>query len=247
MFDEIAELREAKATRRLQEIYAEPVKPDLIGERIAQIKDAEVTYAVAVTPTARSSWPTVLRAEPDLLVVQAAIVSGRARVALQSSRSTSRPSSATTSCPCWWAGARPTSRPSTSCAPAPPACWWAPAAVRPASPARCWAWACPWPPRWPIPAPPAHAPSTRRAMCHVMRGRRHRHRAIARAVACGAGAVWPGHAVAAATEAPGRELALEHAGGAPHPAPGRTWRRRVQGPLSRSCTGRRTTPRAWST
>jgi IMP dehydrogenase len=76
VFDEIAELHAGKATRRLQEIYAEPVKPGLIGERIAQIKDAGVTCAVAVTPHRTLELAdAVLRAEPDLLVIQAAIVS----------------------------------------------------------------------------------------------------------------------------------------------------------------------------
>jgi IMP dehydrogenase len=76
VLDEIAELPEAKATPRLQELYAEPVKPELIGERIAQIKDAGVTCAVAVTPHRTLELAeAVLRAEPDLLVVQAAIVS----------------------------------------------------------------------------------------------------------------------------------------------------------------------------
>ena len=76
MFEEIAELPAAKATRRLQEIYAEPVKPELIGPRIAEIKDAGVLCAVAITPhrTLELAEP-VLRAEPDLLVIQAAIVS----------------------------------------------------------------------------------------------------------------------------------------------------------------------------
>jgi IMP dehydrogenase len=76
IFEEIAELPAAKATRRLQEIYAEPVRPELIGQRIAQIKEASVTCAVAVTPHRTLELADqVLRAEPDLLVVQAAIVS----------------------------------------------------------------------------------------------------------------------------------------------------------------------------
>jgi IMP dehydrogenase len=76
MFEEIAELPAAKATRRLQEIYAEPIKPELIGARIAQVKDAGVTTAVAVTPHRTLELADdVLRAEPDLLVIQAAIVS----------------------------------------------------------------------------------------------------------------------------------------------------------------------------
>src|SRR5512132_2575415 len=73
IFEEIAELPAAKATRRLQEIYAEPVKPELIGARIAQIKAAGVTCAVAVTPHRTLELAdAVLQAEPDLLVIQAA-------------------------------------------------------------------------------------------------------------------------------------------------------------------------------
>lgn len=76
VLEEIADLQPAKATRRLQEIYAEPIKPELIGARIAEIKDAGVTCAVAVSPHRTLQLAeAVLRAEPDLLVVQAAIVS----------------------------------------------------------------------------------------------------------------------------------------------------------------------------
>ncbi|HEX8804163.1 MAG TPA: IMP dehydrogenase, partial [Acidimicrobiales bacterium] len=76
LFDEIAGLSAGKATRRLQEIYAEPVRPGLIPERVAQIKDAGVTSAVAVTPNRTLELAdAVLRAEPDLLVIQGTIVS----------------------------------------------------------------------------------------------------------------------------------------------------------------------------
>ena len=76
MLDEIASLPPAKATARLQELYAEPVRPELIGRRIAEIKDAGVTCAVAVTPGRTLELAdAVLEAEPDLLVIQAAIVS----------------------------------------------------------------------------------------------------------------------------------------------------------------------------
>ena len=75
VLDEIASLPEGKATPRLQEIYAEPIKPDLIGQRIAEIKEAGVTCAVAVTPHRTLELAdAVLRAEPDLLVIQATIV-----------------------------------------------------------------------------------------------------------------------------------------------------------------------------
>ncbi|HEX5366387.1 MAG TPA: GuaB3 family IMP dehydrogenase-related protein [Acidimicrobiales bacterium] len=76
LLDEIAALPEGKATPRLQEIYAEPIKPELIGQRIEEVKAAGVTCAVAVTPHRTLELAdAVLRAEPDLLVIQAAITS----------------------------------------------------------------------------------------------------------------------------------------------------------------------------
>src|SRR5437762_10024221 len=39
VFEEIAALAPEKATRRMQELYAEPLKPELIGRRIREIKD----------------------------------------------------------------------------------------------------------------------------------------------------------------------------------------------------------------
>ncbi|HEX6237989.1 MAG TPA: GuaB3 family IMP dehydrogenase-related protein [Acidimicrobiales bacterium] len=76
VLDEIAGLPDGEATRRMQEIYAEPIDHDLIGERVAQIKEAGVTCAVAVTPHRTLELAdAVLRAEPDLLVIQATIVS----------------------------------------------------------------------------------------------------------------------------------------------------------------------------
>ena len=42
VFDEIASLDPEKATRRMQELYQEPIKEELIGVRIREIKDAGV-------------------------------------------------------------------------------------------------------------------------------------------------------------------------------------------------------------
>jgi IMP dehydrogenase len=76
LFDEIAALPTEQATRRMQEIYAEPVQPGLIEQRITQIKDSGVTCAVAVTPHRTLELAdAVLRAEPDLLIVQGTVVS----------------------------------------------------------------------------------------------------------------------------------------------------------------------------
>ena len=43
IFEEIASLTPEKATRRMQELYAEPLKEELIGQRIREIKAGGVT------------------------------------------------------------------------------------------------------------------------------------------------------------------------------------------------------------
>src|SRR5512134_37527 len=49
-FEEIAELPAEKSTRRMQEIYLEPIKPNLVKERVEQIKAAGVVTAASLTP-----------------------------------------------------------------------------------------------------------------------------------------------------------------------------------------------------
>lgn len=75
-FEEIATLPAEKATRRMQEIYQEPIQPDLIGERIAEMKAAGITTAASLTPqhVTRYSDLTV-SAGLDLLVIQGTVVS----------------------------------------------------------------------------------------------------------------------------------------------------------------------------
>ena len=45
LLEEIAELADEKATLRMQQIYAEPIKDELIGARIEEIKASGVTHA----------------------------------------------------------------------------------------------------------------------------------------------------------------------------------------------------------
>src|SRR6185503_7497742 len=47
---EIAALDDVRATRRLQEVYATPIKEELIGRRIQEIRDAGVTVAARLSP-----------------------------------------------------------------------------------------------------------------------------------------------------------------------------------------------------
>ncbi len=76
LFEEIAELSVEKATRRMQEIYAEPIKEELIGKRIREIKDAGVTACASLTPQRVERYSKlVLDAELDVLVIQGTVVS----------------------------------------------------------------------------------------------------------------------------------------------------------------------------
>ena len=76
IFDEIARVEPEKATGRLQQLYAEPVKPELVTERIKEIKEAGVVAAASVTPQRTEELvPAILAAELDLLVIQGTVVS----------------------------------------------------------------------------------------------------------------------------------------------------------------------------
>jgi IMP dehydrogenase len=76
VFEEIAALPADKATRRMQELYAEPIKPELIGVHIAEIKAGGVTACASLTPQRVEQFSKhVLDAELDLLVVQGTVVS----------------------------------------------------------------------------------------------------------------------------------------------------------------------------
>jgi IMP dehydrogenase len=77
ILEELASLDEdADATRRLQEVYAEPIKPELIAERVREIRASGVTTAVRVSPQHTLALaPVVLDAGVDLLVIQGTLVS----------------------------------------------------------------------------------------------------------------------------------------------------------------------------
>jgi IMP dehydrogenase len=73
---EIAELPPEKATLRMQEIYLAPVNPDLIGQRVAEIKAEGVVVAGSLTPQRVRSWaPKALEAGLDIFVIQGTVVS----------------------------------------------------------------------------------------------------------------------------------------------------------------------------
>src|SRR5438034_2588970 len=74
--DEIGALPDEKATRRMQELYREPVKDELIVRRIREVKQGGVVAAASLTPQrVRQYSPLVLEAELDVLVIQGTVVS----------------------------------------------------------------------------------------------------------------------------------------------------------------------------
>ncbi len=76
VLEEIADLETDKATRRMQELYQEPVKGELITERIRQIKDAGVTACASLTPQKVDEYlKYVTAADLDILVIQGTVVS----------------------------------------------------------------------------------------------------------------------------------------------------------------------------
>src|SRR5256885_2082960 len=76
VFDEIGNLPPEKATRRMQELYAEPIKEELIVRRIREVKEAGVVTAASLTPQRVPAYAKhVLEAELDILVIQGTVVS----------------------------------------------------------------------------------------------------------------------------------------------------------------------------
>ncbi|MGA2211186.1 MAG: GuaB3 family IMP dehydrogenase-related protein [Acidimicrobiales bacterium] len=76
VFDEIAALPAATATRRLQELYAEPIRAELVTERIRQIGAEGVVTCASLSPQRTLQYAkAVVEAELDLLVIQGTVVS----------------------------------------------------------------------------------------------------------------------------------------------------------------------------
>ena len=60
----------------MQDIYREPVKPELIAQRIREIKDHGVVAAASLTPQkVRTYYEVALEAGLDILVIQGTVVS----------------------------------------------------------------------------------------------------------------------------------------------------------------------------
>jgi len=72
----LADDADGAATRRMQEVYAEPIKAELIRARIKQVRDAGVTVAASLTPQRTVRFhDVVIDSGVDLFVIQGPVVS----------------------------------------------------------------------------------------------------------------------------------------------------------------------------
>jgi len=75
--ERIARLPKDVATREMQEIYSQPVIPELIAQRIREIKEQKVVVAASLTPQRVLDYHELaLEAGLDVLVIQGTVVSG---------------------------------------------------------------------------------------------------------------------------------------------------------------------------
>ena len=76
ILERIASVGNHEFVSLMQKLYAEPIKPELIGQRIREIKDAGGIAAVSATPAGASKYgSTVAAAGADIFFIQATVVS----------------------------------------------------------------------------------------------------------------------------------------------------------------------------
>src|SRR5436189_704528 len=76
IYQEIAELPDEKATRKMQDLYREPIHEELIGRRVEEIRAGGVVSCASLTPQRVAQYsPAVLAAGLEILVIQGTVVS----------------------------------------------------------------------------------------------------------------------------------------------------------------------------
>src|SRR3954464_11500567 len=74
--ERIASYPKEVATREMQAIYSEPIKDELVAQRVREIKEQGVVCAASLTPQrVRKYYESVLEAGIDILVIQGTVVS----------------------------------------------------------------------------------------------------------------------------------------------------------------------------
>jgi IMP dehydrogenase len=74
----IIEAPQEKATPLLQKVYSAPIREDLVGQRIQEIKEGGVTCAVSLTPAnTKRLAPIAVEAGADILFIQSTVTTAR--------------------------------------------------------------------------------------------------------------------------------------------------------------------------
>ncbi len=78
VLEEIVSADQADATQYLQQVYSQPIREDLIAQRVEEIRDSGAVCAVSFTPqnTKRMS-PAAVEAGADIIVVQSTVTTAR--------------------------------------------------------------------------------------------------------------------------------------------------------------------------
>ena len=78
VLEEITSMPQSEVTRYLQQVYAEPIKEELIGKRVSEIKQSGAVCAVSFTPqNAKRRSPGAVEAGANLVVVQSTVTTAR--------------------------------------------------------------------------------------------------------------------------------------------------------------------------
>ncbi len=78
VLEKIAKASDADVTALLQQVYREPIKENLVGDRVRAIKKAGITCAISLIPAnTKKLSPIVEEAGGDVLVVQSTVTSAR--------------------------------------------------------------------------------------------------------------------------------------------------------------------------
>lgn len=78
VLEEIAQASESDVTGILQRVYSEPIKDELIAQRIKEVKESGAICAVSVTPAnTKRLAPVITESGADILVVQSTVTTAR--------------------------------------------------------------------------------------------------------------------------------------------------------------------------
>lgn len=78
VLEEIVSMDQSEVTEYLQEVYSEPVKENLIGERVQEIKQSGAIAAIAFTPQTTKKFSSLaVEAGADIIIVQSTVTTAR--------------------------------------------------------------------------------------------------------------------------------------------------------------------------